>query len=128
MGGDGEGMGFQGISPSFGIAFDTHQNPSDLTAKDHISFHKEGKKDKLCNKNFVLNDIDDDSDHKVIIIWDPSSENMAVLFDNESSTPNLLIGVHLRNTFRSGDTFWGFTAGTGDKSNEKTVCITEVKT
>ena len=36
VGGNGEGMGFQGISPSFGISFDTHQNPSDMTAEDHI--------------------------------------------------------------------------------------------
>ena len=35
VGGNGEGMGFQGISPSFGISFDTHKNPSDETAEDH---------------------------------------------------------------------------------------------
>ena len=64
-------MGIQGISPSFGISFDTHKNQSDLTAEYHISFHKDGKKDKLCNHNFALTDIEDDSDHKVIIIWDP---------------------------------------------------------
>ena len=63
----------------------------------------------------------------MIIIWDPSSEHMAVFFDNESSTPTLQMGVHLSNTFESGETFWGFTAGTGDKSNDQTVCITEVK-
>ena len=71
MGGDGEGMGFQCISPIFGIEFYTHQNQSDMTAEDHISFHKDGKKDKTCNQNFALADIDDDRDHKVIIIWDP---------------------------------------------------------
>ena len=32
VGGNGEGMGFQGISPSFGITFYTHQNQSDLTS------------------------------------------------------------------------------------------------
>ena len=127
-GGDGEGMGFQGISPSFGIAFDTHQNPSDLTAEDHISFHKDGNIAELCNHHLNLSDIDDDSDHKVIIIWDPSSEHMAVFFDNESSTPTLQMGLHLSNTFESGETFWGFTAGTGDKSNEQKIYITEVKT
>ena len=61
----GEGMGFQGISPSFGIAFDTHQNPSDETAKDHISFHKDGRIAGLCNHHVNLTDIEDDSDHKV---------------------------------------------------------------
>ena len=75
MGGNGEGMGFQGISPSFGISFDTHHNPSDLTAEYHISFHKDGKIAELCNQHFALNDIEDDSNHKVIIIWDPSSEH-----------------------------------------------------
>ena len=52
---------------------------------------------------------------------------MAVFFDNESSTPILLMSFHLSNTFRSGETFWGFTAGTEDKSNEQIVYITEVK-
>ena len=35
-GGDRKGMGFQGISPIFGIEFYTHQNQYDLTAEDHI--------------------------------------------------------------------------------------------
>ena len=52
MGGKGEVMGFKGISPSFGITFDTHQNRSNLTAEDHIFFHKDGKKAELCNQNF----------------------------------------------------------------------------
>ena len=127
VGGIGEGMGFQGISPSFGIAFDTNYNYPDMTQKDHISFHMNGFKNKLCNRRVDLSNIEDDSDHKVIIIWDPSSEHMAVFFDNESSTPTLQMDVHLSNTFGSGETFRGFTAGTGEKSNEQTVCITEVK-
>ena len=63
-----------------------------MTAEDHILFHKDGKKYKLCNQHFSLTDIDDYSYHKVIIIWDPSSENMSVLFENESSTPTLING------------------------------------
>ena len=38
--------------------------------------------DKLLN-------IENSNDHKVIIIWDPSSEHMAVLFDNDGSNPTL---------------------------------------
>ena len=71
--------------------------------------------------------IDDYSNHKIIIIWETSSEHMAVFFDNESSTPILLMSFHLSNIFRSGETIWGFTAGTEDKSNEQIVYITEVK-
>ena len=69
----GEGVGFQGISPSFGISFDTHHNPYDETAEDHISFHKDGKIAELCNQHVNLTNIEDDSDHKMIIIWDPST-------------------------------------------------------
>ena len=97
-------MEFQGISPSFGIEFDTHQNPSDETAEDHISFHKYGKIAELCTQNVNQNDIEDDSDYKVIIIWDPSSEHMAVFFDNES-TPTLQMGFHISSIFESGETF-----------------------
>ena len=120
-------MGLEGISSSFVIVFDTNQNPSNLTPEYHISFHKDVKKDELCSQHVDFPDIDDDSNHKVESIWDPSSELMAVFFDNESSTPTLQMGVHLSNTFKSGETFWGSTAGTGAKSNEQTVCIKEVK-
>ena len=34
--------------------------------------------------------------------------------------------MDVSNTFKSGETFWGFTTSTGDKSNEQTVCINEV--
>ena len=61
-------MGFQGISPSFGISFDTHHNPSDETAEDHISFHKDGNIAELCNQHVNLTNIEDDSDHKMMIM------------------------------------------------------------
>ena len=35
--------------------------------------------------------------------------------------------MNVSNTFKNGETFWGFTSGTGDKPNEQTVCIKEVK-
>ena len=62
VGGNEEGMGFQGISPSFGIEFDTHQNPSDETAEDYISCHKYRKIAELCNQHVNLTDIEDGSD------------------------------------------------------------------
>ena len=34
--------------------------------------------------------------------------------------------MDVRNTFKSGETFWGFTVDTGDKYIEHTVCIKEV--
>ena len=52
---------------------------------------------------------------------------IAVFFDNDSSMPTLQMGVRLGNIFESGETFWGFTAGTGEYFNEQSVCIKEVK-
>ena len=34
--------------------------------------------------------------------------------------------MDVRNTFKSGETFWGFTVDTGDKYIEHTDCIKEV--
>ena len=34
--------------------------------------------------------------------------------------------MNVSNNFKSGETFWGFIAGTREKSNEQTVCIKEV--
>ena len=75
-------MGLEGISSSFVIVFDTNKNPSNLTPEYHISFHKDVKKDELCSQHVDFPDIDDDSNNKVESIWDPSSEHMAVFFDN----------------------------------------------
>ena len=72
--------------------------------------------------------IEDGKDHKVKIIWDPSSEHMAVFFDNCISMSTLQMGVRLGNIFESGEAFWGFTADTGTYSNEQPVCIKELKT
>ena len=125
----GKGMGYSGISPSFGIEFDTYYNSFDPTYNDHISFLKNGRAaDELCNHHASLPNIEDGKDHKVKIIWDPSSEHMAVFFDNDSSTPTLQMGVRLGNIFESGEAFWGFTSGTGGYSNEQSVCSKEVKT
>ena len=126
----GGGMGYTGITPSFGIEFDTYHNTlDDPTYDDHISFFKNGIiANGLCNLHASLPNIEDGNDHSVKIFWDPSSEHMAVFFDNEGSMPTLQMGVGLGNIFESGEAFWGFTAVTGGDSNEQSVCITELKT
>jgi len=129
VGGEGDGMGYSGITPSFGIEFDTFHNTIDPTNEDHISFVKNGNvANRLCNLYASLSNIEDGNNHSVKIIWDPSSEHMAVFFDNLTSEPTLQMVVGLGNILQSGEAFWGFTAATGYYSNVQSVCITELKT
>ena len=105
-------IGYAGITPIFGVEFDTYKNYFDPPLDndcDHISFIKNGILEYyLCNQYASLPKIEGAMDHNVRIIWDLSSEHMAVFFENYGSTPTLKMGVRLGNTFASGDTFWVF--------------------
>ena len=78
VGNSGEGVGYSGIAPSFGIEFDTYYNSFDPTYNDHISFLNNGRAaDGLYNLHDSLPNIENGKVHNVRIIWDTSSEDMA---------------------------------------------------
>jgi len=133
IGNTGQGIGYSGFEPSFGIEFDTWQN-FDLTDPfaDHIAMLRDGNVDHLnannlagpVNASSLVDNIEDGLDHIVRILWDPDLQEVEVWFDCEF---RLMQGVDLVNTIFNGQNtvWWGFTGATGGAFNDQTVCLQE---
>ncbi|HZH36719.1 MAG TPA: L-type lectin-domain containing protein, partial [Flavisolibacter sp.] len=88
VGTSGEGMGFEGVVPSIGIALDTWRNPNlNDPAEDHISIQANGNN----NHNFDLagpvpasatsSNIEDCQWHRLRIAWDAPTKTLKAFFD-----------------------------------------------
>lgn len=124
----GEGMGFQGVTPSIGIALDTWTN-GNLSDPfyDHISIQANGN----ANHNADLaspvpisdasSNVEDCQWHKLRIAWDPATKTMAAYFDGVLRVS--YTGDIINNIF-NGDrmVFWGFSGATGGSTNLQQFC------
>ncbi|MEY3368816.1 MAG: hypothetical protein RI973_1971 [Bacteroidota bacterium] len=130
IGQTGEGLGFQGVSPSIGIEFDTWQNGNlSDPAYDHIAISKNGNLDHSSTSNLdgpiqanpVNPNIEDCNWHKLRVNWDAPNRTLEVWFD--CSLRLSYTGDIVQEVF-NGDpwVFWGFTAATGGASNLQQVC------
>ncbi len=128
VGTTGEGMGFQGVSPSIGIALDTYQNfNQNDPSYDHISIQKNG----LVNHSTDLvgpvpisstsNNVEDCQWHKLRISWDPNTHWLRAYFDNVLRVETQ---IDLVSTIFNNDpnVFWGFTGATGGSVNLQQFC------
>lgn len=130
---NGEGIGYAGFSPSFGIEFDTWSNGNlgDLW-QDHIAMIRDGNNNHLGPNNVAgpvvasafSDNIEDGLDHVVRIVWDPVVGDVEVWFDCEL---RLIHGIDLLNAIFNGQNlvWWGFTSATGGAVNNQTVCLQE---
>ncbi len=129
IGSVGGGLGFQGISPSFAVEFDTYQNASD-PAYDHIAIQRNGDLNHNGPNNLagpvqalVGNpNIEDGNDHDLKISWDEVTQTLEVYFDctlRVSYTGNIAQQIFGGNS----QVFWGFTAATGALFNEHRFCL-----
>lgn len=133
IGNTGQGIGYSGFAPSFGVEFDTWQN-GDLSDPfaDHIAMLRDGNVLHTSPNNLAgpvdasafSTNIEDGVDHIVRIIWDPVNTDVEVWFDCEM---RLIHGVDLINTIFGGENevWWGFTGATGGSWNDQTVCLQE---
>ena len=128
----GGDLGFSGFQPSFGVEFDTWNNPDngDLAA-DHIGMISNGSVAHPPAPTGIAGpvtatptggNIEDGQDHIVDIRWDPSIQQVTVSFDCQE---RLVASIDLIDDIFAGDRFvwWGFTASTGGSSNVQTVCL-----
>ncbi|MEI7594743.1 MAG: T9SS type A sorting domain-containing protein [Bacteroidota bacterium] len=130
MGLDGEGMGFDGFSPSLGVEFDVFDNSSlgDLSS-DHIAVQKNGNPDHTGGGNLagpvqattLTTNIADGNTHRVRISWNPATNNFKVYFDCEL---RIDLNYNIRTIFAPSTEAWfGFTGATGLYHVQQVVCL-----
>jgi gliding motility-associated-like protein len=127
----GEGIGFQGVTPSVGIEFDTWQNGNLADpAYDHVAICKNGNLNHggttnlagPIQANATNGNIEDCKWHKLRVNWDAASQTLEVWFD---CSKRLTYMGDIINDIFGGDpnVFWGFTSATGGANNLQQVCF-----
>ena len=125
VGTGGGGMGYQGITPSFAVEFDTWQNNNQNDPfYDHLAIQRNGNLFHAGFNNLFgpvglppgLSNIEDGNWHNVIFTWNPTSNNFRVRFDGvliANYTNNIVASIFGNNP----NIYWGFTAATGGANN-----------
>ncbi len=135
----GGGLGYQGISPSLVVEFDTYLNNTaqeGLLADpffDHIAIMRNGNPfhnsaDNLAGPVQASNasgNIEDGNTHEIKIEWSASTTTLNVYFD---CVLRLSLNQDVKNTIFSGDdsVFFGFVGSTGGLSNLHQVCFNSI--
>ena len=128
VGTTGEGMGFEGVTPSVGIELDTWQNfnRSD-PAYDHTSIQLNGA---VTHGNDLAgpmpasatsDNIEDCAWHVFRITWDATTKFLTTYFDGQF---RLQAQYDLVKNVFNGDpmVYWGFSAATGGANNLQQFC------
>ena len=119
----GGGIGYENLSPSFFVEFDTWQNTqnNDL-ANDHVAIQKDGVLDHNSANNLWpaqslgTGNIEDGLWHNAVFDWNPITQVFTVEFDG-SQVININYDI-INNIFNGNSaTFWGFTSATGGSNN-----------
>ncbi len=131
LGAAGGGMGYDGITPSVGVEFDTYQNGeySD-PGYDHIAITSNGSLNHTAITNLdgptqiIMGtpNAEDGDDHAVRIVWDHIAQTLYAYVDcnlRVSYTGDII------NDIFGGDpeVYFGFTGGTGSLFNYQVVCF-----
>ncbi len=125
----GGSLGMAGVTPSFGVEFDTFDNtatnnPGDLNA-DHIAINVNGNvQNPLVPAVPALpnsGNIEDGRYHNIKILWNATSQTMQVYFDGNLRTS--FTGDIVTRFFNNNPlVFWGFSATTGGSQNNQSIC------
>lgn len=131
----GEGLGYQQLpeTQSLAVEFDTYQN-SGATINDpfydHIALHKNGNTNHSSPNSLTTyvqasatsTNIEDNIEHEVKIKWRAAEQTLIVIFDcNERINYS---GDIINTVFGGSSTvYFGFTASTGNLTNQQSVCF-----
>lgn len=125
----GEGMGFGGLFPSFGVEMDTYRNHHlGDPDYDHAAFMAHGYLNHLYGVTEPISlaknkmNLEDCNFHRVKIEWEPTGMDLKFLFDGSL---RLHKKFDLVNEIFDGapNVYWGFTSATGDKYNKHQICL-----
>jgi hypothetical protein len=125
VGGAGEGIGFGGLRPSFGIEIDTWENDHLLDPKDdHLALLFNGHVGHYRSeiKPTIIPNLEDCQRHRFAVRWDPGSQTITIEIDRKRVMRARfdLIG----SVFGGNSTvYWGVSAGTGRYNNIHEVCF-----
>ncbi|OZV70682.1 lectin-like domain-containing protein [Winogradskyella aurantia] len=135
LGNAGGGVGYEGISPSLVIEFDTYQN-GDLGDPffDHISIMRNGSPNHNSGASNLSGpiqasatsaNIEDGNTHEIKIEWNATTNILSVFFDCEL---RLTLNQDVKNVIFSGDdsVFFGFVGSTGGLTNIHEVCFNSI--
>jgi hypothetical protein len=125
-GSSGGGLGYQGISPSIAVEYDTWQN--DDPWYDHISIQRNGDVNFSgavagpIQASASSSDIEDGQWHSTRITWDASTNTLTAYFDG---VLRLTYSSDIvTNTFAGNPlVYWGFTGATGAATNLQQFCV-----
>ena len=130
IGTEGEGLGYEGVTPSIGITLDTWQNTNRSDPSyDHIAIHKNGDINHSTSNNLAgpvyalrgVENIEDCCWYFFRIVWDAASKTLRADFDG---VERVKISIDLVDSIFSGDpkVFWGFSGATGGAKNRQRFC------
>ena len=147
--GDGGNLGYNGISPSLVVQFDTYRDNPILYPDnndpggdffpyyDHVGLMTNGScnhetPEDLSTEPFspTFTDVEDCvlySDHQITFLWDVTTQQFQVIYCNDIEGCFTVVDqtIDITNTIFSGNGLvnWGFTGSTGGAKNEQGVCI-----
>jgi gliding motility-associated-like protein len=121
----GGGIGYEGITPSLIVEFDTWQNAEiGDVVQDHMGIMSNG----VANHNapetlaplVILPNIEDNMEHCFTIMWDPA----VPIFEATLSSTSITYNGDISALFPAGvDVYYGYTGSTGGAVNEQRVCL-----
>ena len=120
----GGGIGFQGITPSFVVEYDTWVN-NDLTDpnSDHVGIVSNGDPNHGTANALVapINypNLEDGQEHCFDIDWNPGTMTFSMTLDGTTITYN----GDISTIMGTSNVFYGFTASTGGSVNEHVICF-----
>lgn len=140
--GSGGGVGFNGLTPSFGVVMDTYENGPDdnITfdnAVDHMSININGDVNhgggselvapSVARLNGFPNNIEDCNNHAFRFVWTPGAGGGTAKTYFDGTLMMTYTGDIVNNVFGGNPVvYWGISGSTGGCWNTQTVCMSVV--
>lgn len=127
----GEGMGFAGLYPSLGVEIDTYRNYHlGDPEEDHVGVMIHGNVQHYDPEfnlagPIKLGNLEDCSDHKFRINWEPETNVLSVVLDGRMIVEQQVDLI--KDVFNGREEiYWGVAAATGKKTNLHQICFEQL--